>query len=181
MSRKYKNSLFCANITTKMINFNLSILYEHARFKLIFCKAVQNFYANVNVNENKHLLCQRIICLSKSLRFCPNQNLSNKGIKQTKNSRELYWSVIGVQYSVLWRGFSDRKLAVPPELKPLSPEPNWSGNFCFFGRKNLRGKTGFCRILSAFFVTVSLLMPHYGQANLLNQANFLKVALQSST
>ena len=126
-----KAAYFVQTLHTKMINFNLSILHEHARSKLIFFKAVQNFNANVNVNENKHLLCQRIICLSKSLGFRPNQHLSNEGIKQTKNSRELYWSVIGVQYSVLWRGISDRKLAVPPGLKPLSPEPNWSGNFCF--------------------------------------------------
>ena len=48
--------------------------------------------------------------------------------------------------------------------------------FASFARNNLGDKT----VSSAFFVTVSWLMRHYGKSNLLSHADFLKFVLESS-
>ena len=114
---------------------------------------------------NGKLLCYAVLALFlqnlRNWQFRPNQHLSNKGIKHTINYRRIiliYWSVTGVQYSVLWLGFSNRRLVIPPGTK-LGQQL-----LLLFCWKNLGGKTDSV----AIFLTVSWSMRHYGQADLLS-------------
>ena len=94
---------------------------EILNVKLLFCAVLALFLQNL-----------------RNWQLCPNEHLSNKGIKQTTNSRRIvliYWSVTGVQYSVLWLGFSNRRLVIPPGTK-LGQQL-----LLLFCWKNLGGKT----------------------------------------
>ena len=114
----------------------------------------------------------------KLLYFHPNQNLSSKGIKQTKSSRRIvligYWSV---QYSKLWRSFSNGRQVVPTKTSGLHSQIGVAIFPSFWQEKPWRQN----RTPSPFFVIVSLSMQHYVQADLLSHVNFINIVLGSSS
>ena len=85
--------------------------------------------------------------------FPSQSTLVKQGYKiDNKFSENCIDRLLGVQYSVLWRGFSNGRLVVPPELKPPVSRAKLKRKFMLLlGRKSLGGKTGVPLFLFAIF------------------------------
>ena len=160
-----KRILFHSKKIHKILSSLPSVLIFWILFKgIISSSSVRSFSQKLKKSlfiTGREILSKKgtILELALHIVFRPNQHLSNKGIKQTRNYRRIvligYWSV---QYNELWRGFSNRRLVVPPGLKPpVSIAKIGMTIFASFWQKKPWRQN---RTPSPFFVIVSLSMRH---------------------
>ena len=113
----------------------------------------------------------------------PNQQFSNKGIKQTINSQRIvligYWLVTGVYSTTNYEWLQQRKTGCTSwtETSRLYSQIEAVIFASFRQEKPWRQN----RTSSPFFVIVSLSMRHYVQAGLLSHSTFINVVLHFSS